>query len=1191
MRLRRVVISGFKTFARRSEIVMQPGITAIVGPNGSGKSNLVDAIRWALGETNARELRGQRMDEVIFAGSGGRGRMGFAEVELILDNEDSGVALEDPEISVSRRVVRGGDSDYRLNGERIRLRDLERVLGNTGLTQSGYAVVAQNDIDGIIEATPAQRRALVEQAAGVRSLRAATEDALGRVGTAEITLRRYEDLLEDAEPRLAELAAQAATALEQRELTERLTALRGSLAREAWRAARAQLKQARRREEAARSRLEAATVAAGAFERRLGEERGRLDEARRRRQDAARRLEDARVDTERAAGEARRWGDRRRSAALQRAATRAEIEVLTSDLAAAEQLSAELARSAAELDAARQASDGQLAELRERHQQGSVLLGHAEQRLGAVEAALAAAEKAHLAAQTAAVERSTQLQLFQESAAGLDREAAEARDRCRALGAEQRQVQAAEEDARRCADSCAAALAAAQERVQSCREAVAAAEAAVRDAQVVSRAAVARAAEVRGQVEGALGGAGAVAAAVAEGRLAARRLVECFQVADPDDGPAVEAALEDHLGAWVVDDPDAVAALLHDEAGREELLRAGLQPPAETPAPAGARRVIDALAAIDPAAEGALRECLQGIWLAPDAAVAQNIVAAGQRAVLGDGSVLSRAGRRGGGRPGQTLELAAAEAEAADAAAQAVAAEERAGAALEAARAALGIVEAEDRAAATALQEARAALAEVAARHAGTAATLRAESQRLSSLEASITARDRQRSALEEAGSSSSARLRAAEEALAAARASTDAERKAVAVARAAAVAAEEALRSGEADAGQVQHAAIDAARRLDVARQTAAMSARRLQAARVRLVAAESDVLVAIVRGRTAATAAAGSEATVAAALQALETEAPQLAEAERAVASLEVERSEVAIALARAEDETAAAAAEAAECDERVAELAEAVRGDDEDEGPEPDAKDAVNAEREIVRLERRIAALGPVNGLAPEQHEILERRVSVLRASRDDLGGACADIRALAGTLKVEIENRFDAVFGAVTYHFHQLFGELFPGGKATLRLEDPEPVAEDGEVVGRRRERQPGVEILAQPPGKRLQPLSLLSGGERALTALAVILALQQVNPSPFYVFDEVDAPLDDSNVVRFTKLLQRLAETQQFIVVTHNHVTMAKAAALYGVTAGEDGISTVLSVRFDAGEESVAEGEVVGLRQSTIRAAS
>src|SRR5450631_858331 len=333
MRLRRVVISGFKTFARRTEIRLEPGITAIVGPNGSGKSNLVDAIRWALGETNARELRGARMDEVIYSGGNGRPRMGYAEVELILDNEDGRLPVPDIEVSVSRRVVRHGESDFRLNGDRVRLRDIERVLGTTGLTQSGYAVVAQNDIDAIIEASPAQRRALVEQAAGVRSLRAACEDALGRIGHAEVTLRRFHDLLAEIEPRLAELAVQAGFAVEQRELAEQLGSLRGSLAREAWRAARAQLKQAQRRLDAAENRFEAAATAESAFTTRLGGHRARLEQQRTGQREAVARLEEARLFAERSSGDLRRSVERARAGVLGRAAAVAALRTEATDLA------------------------------------------------------------------------------------------------------------------------------------------------------------------------------------------------------------------------------------------------------------------------------------------------------------------------------------------------------------------------------------------------------------------------------------------------------------------------------------------------------------------------------------------------------------------------------------------------------------------------------------------------------------------------------------------------------------------------------------------------------------------------------------------------------------------------------------------------------------------------------------------
>src|SRR5665213_39940 len=476
MRLRRVVMSGFKTFAKHSEVELEPGITAIVGPNGSGKSNLVDAIRWALGETNARELRGARMDEVIYSGGNGRARMGYAEVELILDNEDGRLPVPDIEVSVSRRVVRHGESDFRLNGDRVRLRDIERVLGTTGLTQSGYAVVAQNDIDAIIEASPAQRRALVEQAAGVRSLRAACEDALGRIGHAEVTLRRFHDLLAEIEPRLAELAVQAGLAIEQRELAEQLGSLRGSLAREACRASRAQRKQAQRRLDAAQHRFEAAATAEAAFTTRLGGHRARLEQQRTGQREAVARLEETRLFAERSSGDLRRSVERARAGVLGRAAAEAR---------------------------------------------------------GAVDETQSALDQARQAARTA----------------------------------------------------------------------------------------LARAAALKGQVEGALGGPGAIAAAVAAGDLTARRLLDCFSVIDPADGPAVEAGLEAHLGAWVLTDLDAAASLLDAGSARGEILleQSTAQPP--PPAHPGARALMSCVRA-DPAAEGTVAACLDGAWLVADRALA-----------------------------------------------------------------------------------------------------------------------------------------------------------------------------------------------------------------------------------------------------------------------------------------------------------------------------------------------------------------------------------------------------------------------------------------------------------------------------------------------------------------------------------------------------------------------------------------
>ncbi|MEO8897089.1 MAG: chromosome segregation protein SMC [Candidatus Dormibacter sp.] len=1188
MRLRRVVVSGFKTFASRSEVSLEPGITAIVGPNGSGKSNLVDAIRWALGETNARELRGARMDEVIYSGGNGRGRMGFAEVELILDNEDGRLAVDDVEVSVSRRVVRHGDSDFRLNGDRVRLRDLERVLGTTGLTQSGYAVVAQNDIDAIIEATPAQRRALVEQAAGVRALRAACEDALGRVGQAEVTLRRFEDLLGETEPRLAELAEQATLALQQREMTEQLTGLRGSLAREAWRGARAQLRQATRRLDAAEHRLEAAATAEAAFAERLERHRARLEGQRAGHLEATRRLEEARLRGERAAGDQRRGLDRVRAGVLARASAAvdlrtAAVEVAdrTADLAALQSAVTDEATQGKELE--RRLEAGRSAE-----EAAAAALLVAEAMLAGCEAALRTAEEERVEADAAVRRSVTQLRLLSDAAQPLQERVdgatagvADLEERAQAaLAARDAAAVAviAADSARREADD---ALAAARRQAEE-------AQAALDAAREAARTALARAASLRGQVEGALGGRGAIAEAVAAGGLAARRLVDSFVVLDEADASAVEAALEAHLGAWIVPDVDAAAAHLDAGSVREELVSEAAASGPPPVAPAAARAAISAIRA-QPDAEGALGWCLAGAWLVADRLSGREVVAqTGGRAVLPDGTVITATGLRGGGRPGRTLQLAASEHEAAATAAAAIVVERAAEAARGAITERVATLEAAERAAADEVQAARIEAARTLAVASAAGAALTSERKRLDAARAELAARDRERGFLEGDGGSAADRLAAAQARLEGVRAEATAARDDAASSRAAAHEAIEALREAQAEAERALFAGADRRRRLEVVRDAVAGAASRHTEAELRVLTAELDVVAALARGRAARTAVARGEADVGEAMAGITVAAPGLAESERAIAALDAERAEVAVVLARAQDERIAAQSEVAAAAARVAELALAVRDDDEDEGPEPEAGDAERAEREIVRLERRIGALGPVNALAPEQHDELAVRVAVLRAGRDDLGQACTDIRAMAARLTDAIDQRFEAVFGAVSVHFHELFAELFPGGRATLRREYPAPAdGDEGANAGR----LPGVEILAQPPGKRLQPLSLFSGGERALTALAVIFALQQVNPSPFYVFDEVDAPLDDSNVVRFTRLLKRLAKAQQFIVVTHNHITMAAADALHGVTSDGDGVSSVISVRFDPESGvTVPEGNVVGLRQSTIRAA-
>ncbi|MHB8490219.1 MAG: chromosome segregation protein SMC [Candidatus Dormibacteria bacterium] len=1173
MRLRRITLSGFKTFAARSEVIFDPGITAIVGPNGSGKSNLVDAVRWALGETNARELRGQRMDEVIYAGGGDRQRMGLAQVELVIDNEEGTLPSEDPEVSVSRRVSRGDrDTEFRINGDHARLRDLERLLGGTGLTQNGYAVVMQNDIDGIIEATPAQRRSLVEQAAGVRALRAACEEASHRLDGADVVVRRLTDLLEDATPRLAELSEQSVAAIELRAMSGRLTELRGSLAHEEWRAARASLKLARRRLEHALGRCEATAEADAAFAHRSDAARRRLEAARADRDAAARRLEDARIQVERGEGLQRRFADRLRSAVAQRGIAVADLRAIAPEVTAAGSALADV--EAGDEQRTWDVLEREAARLRLAATEAGAEAEVEEERYAAAAAALAAAanERATAGAELRAAAARAELAASAVATLGIESETAAVRvgELGTALAA---RVAAANEAALRARET-AAHVGAARGAVDTAWEAVNAADRAVAEAAGEARLALAALAEARGRLSGSATDGG-IARAVAAGVLQARRLVDCIQITDETYAGAVAAALEENLGAWLVDDLAAAAAHLDREGPRERLLRADLDLAAEAPAPEPYVLISGAIE-VAPAARGAVAHLLRDVWIAPTLESAADAFARGAAvAVLRDGTVVTPSGLRGG-RAVETIELARAERAAAAVAEHAERVEASAVTAAANARDRLNDLDQALSVAVDADRAARAAEASAAALAAGAEQTLQAATVQAERAAATLVTRRGEAHAAIEAQTVAERRLAAAAErhaGLEADAAATERHTRQVrAAAETARVAAEEAelvLSRAKAEGAHLEERREAARRALDAARS-------RLAAAETRRLIAEGEALAAIVHGlhgRGEARRAALEQST---AQQDHDLVALPIAELELAVHALDTEHAEVAVAVARAADERAAAELEVAACESAVAEHADAVRDLTDDDSAELDPAAAERAEREIVRLERRIAALGAVNALAPEQHAALDARVIRIAADRDDIARAGNSLRVMARRLEREIEQRFDTVFGAVSFHFQELYAELFPGGRATLRLEEPEPATLDLDgTETAAAERRPGVEILAQPPGKRPTPLRLLSGGERALTALAVVLALQQVNPSPFYVFDEVDAALDDSNVLRFTRLLRRLGAEQQFLVVTHNHITMAAADALWGVTIDADGTSSVLGVRFDEAEATGA----------------
>ncbi|MBV8199570.1 MAG: hypothetical protein JOZ15_02995, partial [Acidobacteria bacterium] len=716
----------------------------------------------------------------------------------------------------------------------------------------------------------------------------------------------------------------------------------------------------------------------------------------------------------------------------------------------------------------------------------------------------------------------------------------------------------------------AATLATAQRTVEAAWESVNAAESRLVAASAEARGALARLAEARGARLGALGGDGGVARAAAQGTLAAWRLADSVMAHDPADQDAVAAALEHAAGAWVVGDLDQAVRLLERPGPRELVLPAGLDVEPET-VPGPWRSVFEAVE-VSPLAAGAVSRLLRGTWLAADHASAVAALQFGATAaVLPDGKVVTAAGVRGGD-PGAALALTSIEHGAESDSRQWNEAESAAITASAAAREDLAGAERELAAAAAADREAASAAAQAASVAAAVRRSLAEAQQRYAALMAQRDERLRGEQSVTGQGAALRGRR---DEAAARREAAARHHGRLAAVVdsrRAEAESAASALRHAEIELAREEAPQAGAAQRSEELARMLEVAVRRGAAAAERLDAAETALIAALALGRAAqarAGAAAGSLGALEAQAAAIQQPLDVLEEAVRAV---ELERSDIAVALARAGDEQHAAAEELRLAADDVERLAAAARDESDDDSEDWDPDAAEKAEREIARLERKVAALGAVNAMAPEQHAVLAERVAALHRDGDDLRVACDDIRHIAGRLTRDVERRFEVVFADVSQRFGEVFAELFPGGRAALRLEESAVATgmDDDEAAV-----LPGVEILAQPPGKRLGPLRLLSGGERALTALATVLALQQVNPSPFYVFDEVDAALDDSNVLRFTRLLRRLAEAQQFIVVTHNHITMAAADVLWGVTIDADGVSSVLGVRFDADAHSDA----------------
>jgi chromosome segregation protein len=1134
---RRMRIAGFKSFAEPISVEILPGLTGIVGPNGCGKSNVVEALRWAMGESSARNLRGGEMEDVIFAGTAGRASRNIAEVTLYLD-EAAGRAPppfhEQPELEIARRIERGSGSAYRINGREARARDVQTLFADLASGSRASAMVSQGRVGALVGAKPEERRAVLEEAANITGLHARRHEAELKLRAAETNMARAEDLRAQLESQLGNLKRQARQASRYRNISGAIRTAEAELLA----LQRARVEQVRAQAAAALHDAEiavaAATDAATAATSHAAEANAALPPLREDEANARTLLERYRVSQEQIAGE-----EQAARVALGEAQRR--IDQLWQDLAHAGQLQRDAA-SAGERLAAEETA---LAEAD---------AGHDERATAAEAAAVAAGDAVRVAEAEAnrAIETAAEANARAQAAAALLTQAEHRSNRLneqfRTIGQERERVAAQQVDpgvvARAAADAAEAEVA-----LATARTAVEQAE----QARAASATALARAREQQ------------AAADSMRARLAAeaQALEEVLAVKDGERWPpmidslTVADGLEAALGAVLGEE---LTSALDPGAARHwrEL-------PAFDPSPALPACAAPLSAFVQGPA--ALARSLSQIGLVEtedDGGVSQANLTPGQSLVARSGAIWRWDGYTiRSGTPTQATvrlqqrnRLIGLRVRQADAEQDATTA-----------RAVRGTAEVASQAAVTAEQTARNSRRDweqKLERSRGSLASLRNQA---ATATARLAAADDQLARIAVERDEAAGALAAAREVntglpnIAELRMAVDQARAALAAHR-----SREAVTRAEHEslvrdhAGRVGRGRVIVAERAgwaerskDAAERVTDLTARQTEAEGV-LRSLEARPAEIAARRAAALDTLSAAESTHRRAAEALSVALTQASDADRAARAAEAALASRREDAVRAEGGLQQASHAWGVVAERILERLGATPA-----LPDPPSDLSQEAEdRARKRLERQLKEreeMGPVNLRAEQEAEDVEKQIGSIDSERDELTTAIAKLRGSIGHLNREGRERLTAVFQEVDRNFQQLFIRMFGGGRAHLAL------------VGSDDPLEAGLEIYAQPPGKKLATLSLLSGGEQALTALSLIFAVFRCNPAPVCVLDEVDAPLDDANVERFCTLLEDMVRdtNTRFLVVTHHPLTMARMNRLYGVTMQERGVSRLLSV--------------------------
>ena len=1140
MKLTRLRLHGFKSFVEPTDFVIEPGLTGVVGPNGCGKSNLVEALRWAMGETSHKSLRAADMDAVIFAGSGNRPSRNHAEVVMTIDNSDRSApaAVNDREIlEISRRIEREAGSVYRINGRDVRARDVQILFADAATGARSPALVHQGKIGEIIQAKPEQRRRVLEDAAGVAGLHARRHEAELRLKAAETNLVRVEDVIGQLAGQIDGLKKQARQAIRYREVAAKVRKAEALLYHLRWMEAHAGVAEA--------SHTHDLSVREMAERTREQAEAARIQALR------AAELPALRENEARAAAGLQRLTSARELLDREEARARERVAELDRRLT---QFSADIAREqqqAADAEVALQRLDAEDAELKDEIKTRVEKRSGVDGRVSEAEATLAAAERLFAELTTALADLTARRNQLEGNVRGhRDRLARLDQEIASVLAEEQKLAQ--ETSGLGDLAALAAAMETAQQGLAQCETTV----------QMVEASHVA----ARQKLEAARAPLTDADKRVQRLETEARTISKIVNGETKNlwppiiDGVTVAKGFEKALGAALGDDLDAPV----DPSAPMRWTNAGVSA-ADPALPEG----VDPLAAhVEAPVELARRLAQIGVVPRERGAALVSQLKTGQRLVSLEGDVwrwdgfvaAAHAPTGAARRLAERARLVDIENELERARIEAFAGRQ----AMEAAEANLKAASAAESAAREAWRAAQREADAARERHAATEREINRHAARKSAL---AEAHSRLNADLTEAfGAHQGATAALAdlppsletETKLAAVRTDIDGHRRLAAQVRAEAQAL-----AREAELADRRLQAITAERNEWQSRKAGAASQIETIEARVSEVRAERAELdnapaIFAEKRRALIGEIEAAEGARRAAADALATAENVMAETDRA-AKISLEAlSSAREATARAEERLDGARRRLSDVEREIHDMLEvapqAVAGLAEIK-PDAELPPLAEIEENLEKLRRDRERLGAVNLRAEEELREVEAQHTTLTTERDDLVEAIKRLRQGIQSLNREARERLLTSFETVNGHFKRLFTELFGGGEAALHLiESDDPL-------------EAGLEIIAKPPGKKPQTLSLLSGGEQALTALALIFAVFLTNPSPICVLDEVDAPLDDHNVERFCTLLHEMTASTEtrFIIITHNPITMARMNRLFGVTMAERGVSQLVSV--------------------------